>query len=131
MGAQRILHCPGSKWSMTDRMFKAIRDYPEQVAKAVHWTPYSRQEYADSQKSAGNWTQSTWIRTGSAVCEGCGTRRNNRSWCNNYCLSSRPPKQKKKPHVFKKREVLYNMERIAAKGCNPQVYISKGLTNVT
>lgn len=45
--------------------------------------------------------------------------------------SPRDLQNKKKPHVFKKREVLYNMERIAAKGCNPQVYISKRLTNVT
>lgn len=100
MGAPRILHCPGSKWSMAERMFKVIRDYPEQVAKAVHWTPYSRQEYVYSQKSAGNWTQSTWIRTGSAVCEGCGMRRNNRSWCNNLLPLLETPKTKKETSRF-------------------------------
>ena len=90
MTAPRILHYPGSKWSLADwiishmpphqtylepffgsgavfftkepspletindldgdvvNLFKVIRDRPDELARAVYWTPYSRQEYYDS-----------------------------------------------------------------------------------
>ncbi|WP_326076867.1 DNA adenine methylase [Paenibacillus alba] len=96
LGAPRILHYPGSKWSMAEwiidhmpphavylepffgsgavlfnkqpsgletindidgdvvNLFKVIRDNSDQIADAVYWTPYSRQEYLDSHKASDN-----------------------------------------------------------------------------
>mgnify|MGYP001179651865 CR=1 FL=1 len=90
MNAPRILHYPGSKWSLADwiishmpphktylepyfgsgavffnkapspletindldgdivNLFRVIRDRPDELARLVYWTPYSRQEYYDS-----------------------------------------------------------------------------------
>jgi DNA adenine methylase len=35
-------------------LFKCIRDYPEELAKLIELTPYSRQEYKESYKREGN-----------------------------------------------------------------------------
>lgn len=93
MSIPRILHYPGSKWSLADwiidympphttylepyfgsgavlfnkapsaletindidgdvvNLFRVIRDRPEDLARAVHWTPYSREEYRDAHRS--------------------------------------------------------------------------------
>lgn len=90
MKAQRILHYPGSKWSLAEwiishmpphqtylepyfgsgavlfnktpsaletindldgnitNLFKVIRDHPQELARIVKWTPYSREEYSRS-----------------------------------------------------------------------------------
>ncbi|MUG26017.1 DNA adenine methylase [Paenibacillus macerans] len=95
MKSQRILHYPGSKWSMTDwiidnmpdhqtylepffgsgavffnkkpatletindldgdivNLFRVIRECPGELAKLVHWTPYSREEYYASYETGG------------------------------------------------------------------------------
>jgi len=91
LASPRILHYPGSKWSMADwiishmpphqtylepffgsgavlfnkspskletindldgnvvNLFRVIRDKPEELARTVYWTPYSRQEYLSCQ----------------------------------------------------------------------------------
>jgi len=95
MNAPRILHYPGSKWSMADwiiehmpphqtylepffgsgavffnkppspletindidgdvvNLFRVIRDRPDELARLVYWTPYSRQEYNASYDMEG------------------------------------------------------------------------------
>lgn len=96
MSVPRILHYPGSKWSMAEwiishmpvhttylepyfgsgavlfnkqrspletvndldgkvvNLFKVIRDRPDELARAVHWTPYSREEYLSCQIKGTN-----------------------------------------------------------------------------
>lgn len=95
MSMPRILHYPGSKWSMTSKiishmpehntylepclgsgavffnkprvpletindldgnivnLFKVIRERPEELAQAVYWTPYAREEYNLSYQPGG------------------------------------------------------------------------------
>lgn len=96
MSIPRILHYPGSKWSMADwiishmpthttylepffgsgavlfnkarvtletvndldgevsNLFQVIRDDPETLAKAIHWTPYARAEYYKGYETEGD-----------------------------------------------------------------------------
>lgn len=93
MSIPRILHYPGSKWSLTDwiishmpehktylepffgsgavffnktaspletindidgnivNLYRTIRDYPEELANLVKWTPYAREEYLKSHEN--------------------------------------------------------------------------------
>jgi Site-specific DNA methylase len=95
MNAPRILHYPGSKWSMAEwiishmpphqtylepffgsgavffnkppspletindidgdvvNLFRVIRDRPDELARLVYWTPYSREEYYNSYQLGG------------------------------------------------------------------------------
>ncbi|WP_342671081.1 DNA adenine methylase [Paenibacillus borealis] len=95
MKVPRILHYPGSKWSMAEwiishmpahttylepyfgsgavlfnkppavletvndldgsvvNLFRVIRDKPDELARAVYWTPYSRDEYLSCQTGGG------------------------------------------------------------------------------
>lgn len=100
MKAPRILHYPGSKWSMADwiidhmpehstylepffgsgavlfnktpsrletindldgevvNLFRVIRDTPDELARAVHWTPYARDEFHSCQNGGGQiWSE--------------------------------------------------------------------------
>jgi hypothetical protein len=101
MTAPRILHYPGSKWSMAEwiishmpphqtylepffgsgavfftkapspletindidgdvvNLFRVIRDRPDDLARLVYWTPYSRQEYINSYQLGGSWMTSS------------------------------------------------------------------------
>ena len=109
LSAPRILHYPGSKWSLAPwiishmpphqtylepyfgsgavffskepspletindldgdvvNLFRVIRDRPDELARLVYWTPYSRQEYYNSyQSGGGSWT--IWRERGGSWC---------------------------------------------------------------
>jgi DNA adenine methylase len=53
-------------------LFRVIRDRPEELARLVYWTPYSREEYYNSyQAGGGSWTR--WRERGVFWC-GAGWR---------------------------------------------------------
>lgn len=127
MTAPRILHYPGSKWSMAEwivdhmpphqtylepffgsgavffnkppspletindldgdvvNLFRVIRDRPEELARLVYWTPYSRQEYydaydmdgADELELARRFLVRCWMARGVKTNGQTGWRHNN------------------------------------------------------
>jgi len=125
MTAPRILHYPGSKWSLADwiishmpphqtylepffgsgavffnkppatletindldgdvvNLFKVIRDRPDELARLIYWTPYSRQEYYISYQSGGELDElerarrflvRCWMGQGPKMCARTGWR---------------------------------------------------------
>lgn len=126
MAAPRILHYPGSKWSLADwiishmpphqtylepffgsgavffskepapletindldgdvvNLFKVIRDRPEELARVVYWTPYSRQEYyascdvgeADDLERARRFLVRCWMARGAKTSDRTGWKHN-------------------------------------------------------
>jgi len=122
MTAPRILHYPGSKWSMAEwiishmpphqtylepffgsgavfftkppsaletindidgdvvNLFRAIRDRPDELARLVYWTPYSRQEYyasydmegADELERARRFLVRCWMARGAKTSDRTG-----------------------------------------------------------
>ncbi|MDT3416152.1 DNA adenine methylase [Brevibacillus aydinogluensis] len=121
----RILHYPGSKWSMADwiiehmpehetylepffgsgavlfnkapskietvndldgqvvNLFRVIRDRPEELAKKIRWTPYSRQEYYESYELTGDELEDArrflvrcWMARGAKTSDRTGWRHN-------------------------------------------------------
>lgn len=124
MNAPRILHYPGSKWSLAQwiidhmpphktylepffgsgavffnkapspletindldgdvvNLFRVIRDRPEELARAVYWTPYSRQEYyasydmdgADELEKARHFLVRCWFARGTKTSDRTGWR---------------------------------------------------------
>lgn len=126
MTAPRILHYPGSKWSLAEwiinhmpphqtylepffgsgavffnkapssletindldgdviNLFKVIRDHPEELARLVYWTPYSRQEYyasydaegADELERARRFLVRCWMARGGKTSDRTGWKHN-------------------------------------------------------
>jgi len=126
MTAPRILHYPGSKWSMAEwiidhmtphqtylepffgsgavlfnkprspletvndldgdvvNLFKVIRDRPDELARLVYWTPYSRQEYygaydmdgVDELERARRFLVRCWMARGARTSDRTGWRHN-------------------------------------------------------
>jgi len=124
MSAPRILHYPGSKWSMAEwiiehmpphqtylepffgsgavffnkppspletindidgdvvNLFRVIRDRPEELARLVYWTPYSREEYyasydmdgADELERARRFLVRCWMARGAKTSDRTGWR---------------------------------------------------------
>jgi DNA adenine methylase len=124
MGAPRILHYPGSKWSLAEwiishmpphttylepffgsgavffnkppspletindidgdvvNLFRVIRDRPEELARLVYWTPYSRNEYyasydmkeASEIERARRFLVRCWMARGTKTSERTGWR---------------------------------------------------------
>lgn len=124
MTAPRILHYPGSKWSLAEwiiehmpphqtylepffgsgavffnkppspletindldgdvvNLFRVIRDRPEELARMVYWTPYSRQEYyasyemegADELERARRFLVKQWMARGARSSDRSGWR---------------------------------------------------------
>jgi DNA adenine methylase len=126
MSAPRILHYPGSKWSMAEwiishmpphstylepffgsgavffnkapsqletindidgdvvNLFRVIRDRPDDLARLVYWTPYSRQEYyasydmegADEFERARRFLVRCWMSRGGKTSDRTGWKHN-------------------------------------------------------
>nr|WP_145404260.1 DNA adenine methylase [Paenibacillus xylanexedens] len=129
MKLPRILHYPGSKWSMFDNwimnyfpsnyqnytylspyfgsgadlfgkkrsrietvndkngdvanLFKVVRDRPNELARAIYWTPYSREEYygsyetsIDDVENARRFLVRTWQAIGAKTSDRTGWRSN-------------------------------------------------------
>jgi len=124
MDVPRILHYPGSKWSLADwiishmpphqtylepffgsgavfftkppsaletindidgdvvNLFRVIRDRPNELARLVYWTPYSREEYyaaydmdgADELERARRFLVRCWMGQGPKLCGRTGWR---------------------------------------------------------
>jgi len=127
MTAPRILHYPGSKWSLADwiishmpphttylepyfgsgavffskppaqletindidgdvvNLFRVIRDRPDELARLVYWTPYSREEYYNSYQLGGElddlerarrFLVRCWMARGAKTSDRTGWRHN-------------------------------------------------------
>lgn len=125
MKAPRILHYPGSKWSMVDwiignmpdhqtylepyfgsgavffnkepadletindldgdivNLFRVIRECPDELAKLVHWTPYSREEYYASYETGGGRT-GTGKKVFGSVLDGKRSQKFKPKWLETY-----------------------------------------------
>lgn len=127
MNAPRILHYPGSKWSLAQwiidhmpphktylepffgsgavffnkepsqletindldgnvvNLFRVIRDQPDELARLVYWTPYSREEYYNSYQPGGELDEverarrflvRCWMARGGKTSDRAGWRHN-------------------------------------------------------
>jgi DNA adenine methylase len=53
-------------------LFRVIRDRPDELARLVYWTPYSRQEYYNSYQSGGVGRSGESAEVPGAVLDGPG-----------------------------------------------------------